>query len=152
MRQALRNWGTRRSRRRSWAACLAQLEEFRGLAPRVLRAIAEEVEEESFPPDAFLCRPEARTNAMFVIRSGSARVFLDLGSGPLFIREVGPGDSFERSSLIGAPTIASVQAAQPTHALKLSRVGFDRAAQRFPAIRKRLEEFLGGSADLPPDP
>ena len=87
-----------------------------------------------------------------MILCGSARMStMDFGNGRHVVGELGRGDYLGALSLVGLPATALVEALIPTSILKLNHSGFERAAQRFPEIRSKLEairDHLGSGGEL----
>jgi CRP-like cAMP-binding protein len=147
MGRVLRDWVAHFSRDRRFVELLEQVPWFKGLSSEALLATAREVEEVSFASGAFLCREGEHEDAvLLVIESGSARMFMSMEAAgwrdPADLGEVEPGFSFGWAFLFGAPATASLQAVEATRALKLTRAGFDRCAQRFPAVWTQLKGYL----------
>jgi CRP-like cAMP-binding protein len=118
---------------------LATIRHFGSLSNEALEAIAEEMEEVELPAGAEILR-ERDLPGLLVIRHGSARVWTpDLGDGRNLLGELGPGDNIGAFSLVGLPATALVEGLTPTSVLRLNHSGFDRAAEKFPEIRSRLE-------------
>jgi CRP-like cAMP-binding protein len=122
------------------ATYLATVRHFKGLSNQALEAIAEEMEEVNLPAGAELCR-EHDLPGLLVIRYGSVRIStLPNEMGVRFlVGELGPGDNLGVLSLVGLPATNLVEGLAPLSVLRLNHSGFERAAEKFPEIRSRLE-------------
>jgi CRP-like cAMP-binding protein len=122
------------------ATHLATVRDFEGLSNQALEAIAEEMEGVNFPAGGELCR-EHDLPGLLVIRYGSVSVStLPNQMGVRFlVGELGPGDNLGVLSLVGLPATNLVEGLAPLSVLRLNHSGFERAAEKFPEIRSRLE-------------
>jgi CRP-like cAMP-binding protein len=133
-------------------AQLVTVRHFKGLSTAALEAIADEMEEVWLPAGAELCR-DSELPGLLVIQRGSARMSTeDFGEGRWVVGELGRGDDLGALSLVGLPATALVEALTPTRILKLNHSGFERAAQKFPEIRSKLEairDHLAATGGMP---
>jgi len=102
------------------------------------------------PGDVLMTEGE-RGQSVFVIASGSAKVFVRSPSGRNFpVAELREGEFFgEISSLSGRPRSATITSSAPCELLELDRPTLDEIARNHPRVADVLEEFYIRRASSP---
>lgn len=118
---------------------LAAVPLFDGSSKRHLRHLAREAEAVTFVPGRAIVEEGQAGEALFVVLSGSARVF----RGGRNVGSLVPGDFFgELSALDGGPRTASVVPETPMEVLRLFRHTLRKMIQDEPALAMGLLEGL----------
>ena len=93
------------------------------------------IQHRSYPRHSFMLRAGEKTDALYIILSGKAKVVIDDGDGrEVMLTTIGPSEFFGEMSLIDEkPRSAGVEALEPCEVLYIStnRSGFDRKFYRF---------------------
>jgi CRP-like cAMP-binding protein len=138
---------TVRTARSSRRVARSRLEElgrvpiFSDLTPRELRRLLRSTEEYAYPEGAVFVKEGARSEQLFVLLEGSARV---VRRGRTVARLYG-GDFFGEISLLdGLPRTATVVAATPVRCLVLLRKEFERIITEMPSVGTRVLRSLAG--------
>jgi CRP/FNR family cyclic AMP-dependent transcriptional regulator len=118
---------------------LAKVPIFSDLTPRELRRLLRSTEEYSYPEGAVFVKEGARSEQLFVILEGSARV---IRRGRTVAR-IHPGDFFGEISLLdGQPRTATVIAETPVRCLVLLRKEFEKIIKEMPTVGSRVLRSL----------
>jgi CRP-like cAMP-binding protein len=118
---------------------LAKVPIFSDLTPRELRRLLRSTEEYSYPEGAVFVKEGARSEQLFVILEGTARV---IRRGRTVAR-IQPGDFFGEISLLdGQPRTATVIAETPVRCLVLLRKEFEKIIAEMPAVASRVLRSL----------
>ena len=108
---------------------------FAGLEDEALRSLLEHTEKREFEEDAIVaCEGEA-CNKLFIIGSGSVRLFKHFGkSQQIEIATLGVKDFIGESCILDTlPRMATVVAASPTTVFTISSMAFHHLYQKMPA-------------------
>ena len=126
-------------------AALAGLSLFGDLGRPQLEAVADTLNEESFPPGRRIQRQDFAGSGFHLIVDGEAVVLVD---GEERAR-LGKGDFFGESSvLIDSPAIADVVAATPVHTLQLAGPQLRPFLLANPAVMYRMLQMVSRRLDL----
>jgi CRP/FNR family transcriptional regulator, cyclic AMP receptor protein len=118
---------------------LAKVPIFSDLTPRELRRLLRSTEEYSYPEGAVFVKEGARSEQLFVILEGSARV---IRRGRTVAR-IRAGDFFGEISLLdGQPRTATVIAETPVRCLVLLRKEFEKIIAEMPSVASRVLRSL----------
>jgi CRP-like cAMP-binding protein/rhodanese-related sulfurtransferase len=111
---------------------------FRGLPKEALNAIARAVQDRVVPQRTILCREGDPGDSLYIIRSGSVRIFGRNEKGvEVDLSIQGHGDTFgEMALLTGEPLSVDVEVLEDAHLMVLSKEQFDRILSDFPDISK----------------
>jgi len=111
---------------------------FRDLPKDALNAITGAVQDLVVPQHAIVYRQGDPGDSLYIIRSGSVRIFGRNEKGvEIDLSIQGPGDTFgEMALLTGEPMSADVEVLEEAHLLILSKDQFDRILRDFPDISK----------------
>jgi len=120
------------------ADVLARSPVFKELPEDALEAVAGAVHPLVVPPNSILFREGDPGDCLYIIRSGSVRIFRRNEEGMhLDLSIKGPGETFgEMALLTGEPRSADVETLGETHLLVLSKDQVDRIMRDFPDISK----------------
>jgi len=120
------------------AEVLARSPVFKELPEDALEAVAGAVHPLVVPPNSILFREGDPGDCLYIIRSGSVRIFRRNEEGMhLDLSIKGPGETFgEMALLTGEPRSADVETLGETHLLVLSKDQLDRIMRDFPDISK----------------
>jgi CRP-like cAMP-binding protein len=112
-----------------------------GLSDEELLAVAQGLELKAYQPGDIVMTEGESGQSLFIIASGSVKVFLRGAEGRnLEVRRLGEGDFFgEISSISGRPRTATVTAAGRCELLELDKPRVDEIARKHPRVRERLE-------------
>jgi CRP/FNR family cyclic AMP-dependent transcriptional regulator len=114
---------------------------FADLRPREVRRLLRSTEEYSYPAGAVFVKEGARSEQLFVLLEGSARVIRKGRTVARLYR----GDFFGEISLLdGLPRTATVVADSPVRCLVLLRKEFERIVQEMPSVGMRVLRSLAG--------
>ena len=98
----------------SAAEALAGAPFFADLEPVDLARLVPELEETHFEPGQTVYQQGEPADALYIIRSGQARVHVSTSSGTQSLRTLGAPDAFGESELLlGEPRLATVAAQTP---------------------------------------
>jgi CRP-like cAMP-binding protein len=104
-----------------------------GLAAETLKLLSAEARREIAEPGSLIVREGESGNRMFLIETGSARVFKRVDDREVQLAVLGPGDCFgEGCILTTLPRVASVEAVTETVLYALSSMAFYRLYQQKP--------------------
>lgn len=116
-----------------------------GYSGRVSKHLRSSEFERDYLEGQLICREGEQSHEMFVIQSGSIRIFKDAGSGELELAVLGKGDFFgEMSVLEGLPRDASAQAMTGTRVLVLTAGALLVRLRRDPTFAFELLRRLSG--------
>jgi CRP-like cAMP-binding protein len=126
-------------------AAIAGFTLFGDLGRPQLEAVADTLNEESFPPGQRIQRQGFAGTGFHVILDGEAVVLVD---GQERAR-LGKGDFFGESSLlIGGAAIADVVAASPVHTLQLAGPQLRTFLLTYPAVMYRMLQMVSRRLDI----
>ncbi len=112
-------------------AALRKVDIFKDVPDAGLRAIAEVAESVTLGAGDVVVVEGGPPDALYVICSGSCRVFKEKGGDAMQVVEIGPGNQFGASSLLDrAPRSATVIAAEPTELLAFRSERLTEVLQR----------------------
>lgn len=117
---------------------------FEVLSDEEREALIREMEVESHDEGSVIISEGDPGASMYVIASGEVKVYTrGTGStGSVYLARLGEGDFFgEVSVLTGKPRTATITASQRTELLRLDRDKLDGVLQRFPGVRRVLDDF-----------
>ena len=126
---------------------------FKGLSTRQLRSILSSAAPTEFSPGAVIVKEGEASDAFFIIKEGSAKVFVEGNERAT----LGPRSYFGEISVIdGGPRTATVTAQTKVSALQLTSRGLTRTLERYPSIARlmflKLRALLQAEGDpVPPD-
>lgn len=91
-----------------------------------LAALFPAIQHRSYPRHSFMLRAGERSDALYIILSGRAKVVIDDGEGrEVTLTTIGPSEFFGEMSLIDEkPRSASVEALEPCEVLYISKAAF----------------------------
>jgi CRP-like cAMP-binding protein len=126
-------------------AVISGLSLFADLGGPQLEAVADTLNEESFPPGRRIQRQGFAGSGFHLIVDGEATVLVD---GEERAR-LGKGDFFGESSLlIGGPAIADVVAATPVHTLQLAGPQLRPFLLAYPPVMYRMLQVVSRRLDI----
>ena len=101
---------------------------FSGLAPHQLSMLAECMKPQQYPRGADVLRGGRLTDALYIVRSGRAKVFESREDGREVILSImGPGDFFGEMALLDdLPRSAGVETLEPCEMMRISKADFTR--------------------------
>lgn len=116
---------------------------FGGMSTTGLTCLIETFEEVHLQPGEFFFRENDTANSLFILESGSARVFKGQHQQSRELRTMGPGDCFGEMSLVDLnPRSASVIALSECHAVELNNTGlfhlYEQHTDQFALIQMNL--------------
>lgn len=119
---------------------LAKVDLFAGLSPQQLEILAQSAHPRTFAQGAIIVNEGDDANGLFVVQSGSLKVFLmDDNGREMTLSLLGPGDYFGELALIDeAPRSASVMALERSKLLQISRQTFLILVATHPPCMDRL--------------
>ena len=110
----------------------------------VVAIVLAELEPREIAPGEIVVRQGDPAGPMFLIESGSVRVFREDGGRRAYVASLGAGDYFgEVAALSGAPRGATVEAVTHARLLTLEPETIKRLANALPDFRARLDERIG---------
>lgn len=123
---------------------LSSVSIFQKLNQSELEQLAKIVVQEKFPTDKVIFFEGDRSNVLYVIRSGSVRVYqTSLDGKEKTINTLGPGNFFGEMGLLdGAPRLASVAANEETVLLGISQKDFRALTHKSPEVLWKVLEAL----------
>ena len=123
---------------------LSSVSIFQKLNQSELDQLAKIVVQEKFPTDKVIFFEGDRSNVLYVIRSGSVRVYqTSLDGKEKTINTLGPGNFFGEMGLLdGAPRLASVAANEETVLLGISQKDFRALTHKVPEVLWKVLEAL----------
>lgn len=125
---------------------------FGDLDEEELLAVVERLTLRTFAPgDVILTEGELVPPSLFIVSTGSVRVFVRNPTGRnVQIKRLGEGEFFgEISGISGHPRTATVTAAERCELLEFDKPALDAVAKRHPHVRERLEELFVQRAGSP---
>jgi cAMP-dependent protein kinase regulator len=117
---------------------------FEILGEKERAAIVEEMESETHDVGSVIINEGDPGSSMYLIASGEVKVYTrGTGTtGTVYLANLGEGDFFgEVSVLTGKPRTATITASQRTELLRLDRDKLDAVLQKYPDLRKVLDDF-----------
>lgn len=123
---------------------LSSVSIFQKLNQSELEQLAKIVVQEKFPTDKVIFFEGDRSNVLYVIRSGSVRVYqTSLDGKEKTVNTLGPGNFFGEMGLLdGAPRLASVAANEETVLLGISQKEFRALCNKTPEVLWKVLEAL----------
>ena len=120
---------------------LRQIPLFAKLGRDDMRAVAKLAKRREYKANEMVCRQGQPGHSTYIVESGELRVLYVNPQGvEQAVSKLGPGDYFgETSLLLGEPRDATVEAAQDTTLLYVSKDEFDQLLDERPAMRKDLQ-------------
>lgn len=117
---------------------------FRGLPAEALRHLAERLRRKTFAAGTTVLTAEQPGEALYVIHSGSVRIFLDEPDGTeVTLAFLGPGDTVGEMSLVDrSGRSANVAALEESVLLWLDRDTFLASLRQFPGLSENLVREL----------
>lgn len=110
------------------------------LPPEAVGLLADRVTEVTIPMGATVFRQGDPGEALYLLVSGRAEVFLEQDGGRKRVASLAAGDSFgEMALLSGAPRNATVEAVEPLELLRMGREAFKEVVRRSPNLSSALE-------------
>jgi hypothetical protein len=104
--------------------------------------VVELLETRSFEPGEAVVEEGTVGDALFVLVRGTLEVTTRAGGSDMKLAELSVGDFFGESALLsGRPRTATIKATAPSECLVLSRLDYDRLAQRHPHMREVMADF-----------
>lgn len=111
-------------------------------------AVVREMELETHDEGSVIINEGDPGSSMYVIASGTVKVYTRGASGTVYLAQLGEGDFFgEVSVLTGKPRTATITAAERTELLRLDKTKLDGVLSRYPGIRTILEDFYKKRAE-----
>jgi hypothetical protein len=105
-------------------------------------ALVREMEVETHDEGSVILTEGDPGSSMYVIVAGEVKVYTRGKPGALYLARLGEGDFFgEVSMLTGKPRTATITASQRTELLRLDKAKLDLVLEKFPGVRKVLDEF-----------
>jgi subfamily B ATP-binding cassette protein HlyB/CyaB len=105
-----------------------------------LRSLLDRLEVRSFEPGYCLVREGDAGDAFFILKSGTALV--EKGPEASIVNRLYPGDFFgELALLTGEPRKATIRAAEPVSAFRLSKTDFDELIGQYPVILESIRRI-----------
>jgi CRP/FNR family cyclic AMP-dependent transcriptional regulator len=116
-------------------ALLQSVPIFAGLEQKALGLLLEHTKEQEFPENGVIACEGETCNKLFVIGSGSVRLFKNFGkAGQVELATLGSKDFFGESCILDTlPRMATIQAASPTTLFTISSMAFYHLYQNMPA-------------------
>jgi CRP-like cAMP-binding protein len=128
------------------AAALKNVDLFRDVQPSGLRAVAEIAEPVTLAAGDVVIVDGGPADALYVIRSGSCRVYKEKGGDAREVVVLGPGTQFGASALLDpAARSATVVAAEPTELLAFRAERLVALLDRDPAVAAAFYRALATS-------
>ncbi len=122
---------------------LREHEDFNGFASREIDMICGVAKKTFYPDGAFICREGEVAKACYIIASGGAKVFRDLGRQRYELGRLGPGDLFGQIALLERRRrSASVLAKGDTVVVEVDGVDFDRLVNSATPFGLRFQELV----------
>lgn len=123
---------------------------FEVLGAEERNALVAEMEIETHDEGSVIITEGDPGSSMYVIVSGEVKVYTRGAKGethPVYLAKLGEGDFFgEVSVLTRKPRTATITASQRTELLRLDKEKLDGALQKYPGIRKVLDDFYNARA------
>jgi hypothetical protein len=123
---------------------------FEVLSAEERAAILGEMEVETHDEGSVIINEGDPGSSMYLIASGEVKVYTrsTASAGTVYLARLGEGDFFgEVSVLTGKPRTATITASQRTELLRLDRDKLDAVLDRYPGLRKVLDEFYKKRAE-----
>lgn len=123
---------------------LEQVSLFQGLAPEVLGQIESRAVARNYPRNAVVISEGDEATSMFIIVSGSLKVYHTEADGKeTILNTLGPGQHFGELALVDdAPRSASVMTLEPSRLLGLSKTAFKEVLEENPELAYHLIQAL----------
>jgi SAM-dependent methyltransferase len=128
-------------------AFLQRIDALRDLGVSTLQGIAAAVEELSLPADAYLFREGDVGDALFILRSGSARIIVQRSrtGGAAVVSRLVEGNILGESAVLArsarSARVASAMTDVPSVVWRLHRSAFEALASHEPLLRWRIQEI-----------
>lgn len=113
-------------------------------------AIVREMEVETHDEGSVIINEGDPGSSMYLIASGEVKVYTrsPASGSTVYLARLGEGDFFgEVSVLTGKPRTATITASQRTELLRLDRDKLDAVLERYPGLRKVLDDFYKKRAE-----
>lgn len=122
------------------AADLAALSLFNGLSADELREVGSVLRQRAFPAGSHVMTAEQRGEALYIVLSGSVKIFLNESDGTeVILALLGPGDSVGEMSLVDdAGHSADVMTLEDSQLLWMDRAAFRRCLREVPLLAHNL--------------
>ncbi|SDC13758.1 ATP-binding cassette, subfamily B [Paenibacillus sp. UNCCL117] len=105
-----------------------------------LRSLLDRLEVRTYAPEECLVREGDAGDAFYILKNGSALV--EKGEEAAVVNRLYPGDFFgELALLTGQPRQATIRAAEPVTAFRLSKTAFDELIQTYPVILESIRRI-----------
>ena len=119
---------------------------FQGLSPEVLAQIESRAVARNYPRNAVVISEGDEATSMFIILSGSLKVYHTEADGKeTILNTLGPGQHFGELALVDdAPRSASVMTLEPSRLLGLSKTAFKESLAETPELAYHLIQALAG--------
>jgi cAMP-dependent protein kinase regulator len=116
---------------------------FKDLSPAEFKQIVNSLSLQHYPSNQVVVKEGDPGDSMFVVVRGEVRVITrDMQQREFELAKLGEGQFFgEVALLTGKPRTATILTSQDCELLKLTKSDYDNIVQRYPNIKKVLEEF-----------
>ncbi len=122
---------------------LRSVPDFASLDDRTLLRIVGASMNVAFSPGSLVFEPGSPSEALYVVLSGSVRVFERTGDGEVEVSRLGPGMSFgELSMLLGTEHSRTAQALEDTELMVIPRESFQQALDHSPELAAKFQRRL----------
>ena len=129
---------------RELMADLRQVDWLRGLSDEELRLLVPSVEVRQFGAGEMLIREGEQGDSMFILRSGTAEIFVHTADGKnLHVGNYARGDfTGEMALMTGDPRTASVRATTDLEVIEMDREGFTQLFKEHPDLAAGIGEII----------
>lgn len=123
---------------------IANFDFFRGCSEKLLLEVAELMKEQQFKKNTHIMRQGDRSQTLYIIVSGRAKVFINNEEGDQTVLSLlSQGDYFGELSLFDdCPRSASVYTTENTTVLSLNQTDFREIFNKYPELRKPIFKAL----------
>jgi putative ABC transport system ATP-binding protein len=122
---------------------LSKCAAFSALTPATLADVAEKMTLESYEAGKVIIRQGDEGDKFYLIRHGSADVYVDDGTGKRWVRTMGEGEFFGEAALMtGEPRSATVTARQDLDLYTLSKENFKATLEASAPLKEQLGKVL----------
>ena len=120
---------------------------FSSLDKDVLNRLINEAPLISFDKKKLVIREGDPGEAMYIIKSGMARVYTSRDDQEVELAVLGPGACIgEVATLTGSPRTATVMTMEPCEMFQFSKRQIDAVLEEYPKVKTRLESLVLGRA------
>lgn len=120
---------------------------FSSLDEDVLNSLLNEAPLVSFEEKKLVLREGELGEAMYIIKSGMARVYTTRDDREMELAVLGPGACIgEVATLTGSPRTATVMTMEPSELYHFSKRQIDAVLEEYPKVKTRLESLVLGRA------